>query len=142
MDDRYIIPKLTMALAIVMALVGIGRQINKLNNLITPLTTQIIMEEYINQKVIVRADRAGVFFGTLIRKEGNEVELKDCRRLWYWRGAASISEIAVNGVKNPRDCKFTVPVKSITILGVIEIIPCEEKAIKCIESVPVWKISD
>ena len=93
-----------------------------------------------NQKVIIRADRAGVFFGTLVKKKGSEVELKDCRRIWYWSGAASISELALSGVSNPRVCKFSVTVPSITILGVIEIIPCSESAISSIESVPVWKM--
>ena len=93
------------------------------------------------EKVIIRADRAGVFFGTLEDKNGNEVRLSDCRRLWYWSGAASISEIALSGVTRPHDCKFSVAVPSITILGVIEIIPCSEEAVKNIEAVPVWKMS-
>lgn len=93
------------------------------------------------KKVIVRAVSAGVFYGTLSSKEGDEVCLKDCRRIWRWAGAASISELAVSGVRNPRDSKFTVTVPEITILGVIEIIPCSEAAIANIESVPVWKIS-
>lgn len=95
-----------------------------------------IME--LNKKVIIRADRAGVFYGTLIRKEGDEVELRDCRRIWYWNGAASLSELALSGVKRD-DNKFSVTVESIVILGVIEIIPCTEEAIKNIESVPVWR---
>ena len=95
----------------------------------------------LNQKVIIRASRAGVFFGTITRKDGDEVELKDCRRIWYWNGAASISELAVNGTADPRSCKFSVVVPTITILRVIEIIPCLEKAVKSIESVPVWKMS-
>lgn len=94
-----------------------------------------------NKKVIIRANRAGVFYGTLAEKKGDEVELKDCRRIWYWDGAASISELAVSGVTRPHDCKFSVSVPSITILGVIEIIPCTEKAIKNLEAVPVWKMS-
>ena len=81
----------------------------------------------LNQKVIVRADRAGVFYGTIIRKDGDEVELKDCRRIWYWNGAASLSELALSGVKRTGN-KFSVTVDSITILGVIEIIPCTEEA--------------
>ncbi|MBR6305734.1 MAG: hypothetical protein IKR38_03005 [Bacteroidales bacterium] len=99
------------------------------------------MNKYINEKVIIRADRAGVFYGTLVEKDGTEVELKDCRRLWYWNGAASISEIALSGVTRPGQCKFSVTVSSIVILGVIEIIPCTEKAVESIESVPVWKMS-
>ena len=32
-------------------------------------------------------------------KDGDEVELKNCRRIWYWNGAASLSELALSGVK-------------------------------------------
>lgn len=99
------------------------------------------MEKYINEKVIIRADRAGVFYGTLAEKEGTEVELKDCRRIWYWDGAASISELALSGVTKPYECKFSVTVPQIVVTGVIEIIPCTEAAINSIEAVPVWKMS-
>ncbi len=99
------------------------------------------MNKHINEKVIIRADRAGVFYGTLVEKEGNEVELKDCRRLWRWSGAASLSELALSGVADPGSCKFTVVVASIVVAGVIEIIPCTDKAIESIENVPVWKMS-
>ena len=93
----------------------------------------------IGKKVIIRADRAGVFFGTLKEKNGNEVTLSDCRRLWCWYGAASLSHLAVEGTKDPNNCKFTIVVPTITILGVIEIIPCTEEAVKSIEKVYVWK---
>ena len=99
------------------------------------------MEKHIGKKCIIRADRAGVFFGTLAAREGSEVELTNCRRIWYWDGAASISELATNGVTKPKQCKFSVTVGTITVLGVIEVIPCTEKAISSIESVPVWKMS-
>ena len=92
-----------------------------------------------NKKVIIRADRAGVFFGTLKEKNGNEVTLTDCRRIWYWDGASSLSQLAVEGTKKPYNCKFTVKVPKITILGVIEIIECSDEAIKSIEGVAEWK---
>lgn len=98
------------------------------------------MENFIGKKVIIRGDRSGVFFGTLVRKDGQEVELKNCRRLWHWEGAASISQIAVDGTTAPDDCKFTVTVEGIIIMDAVEIIPCSDKAIKVIESVKVWKI--
>lgn len=94
---------------------------------------------FIGKKVIVRGDRSGVFFGTLEEKDGREVVLHDCRRLWYWDGAASISQIAVEGVTQPRNCKFTVTVSEIIITDAIEIIPCTETAIEVIEAVSVWK---
>ena len=90
-------------------------------------------------KVIVRGDRSGVFFGTIVKREGREVELKDCRRLWYWDGAASINQLAVDGTVRPDNCKFTVSVGQIEILDVIEIIPCTDKAIASIEGVEEWK---
>lgn len=96
---------------------------------------------YIGRKVIIRADRAGVFYGTLSEKEGTEVELTDFRRIWYWDGAASISELALSGVTKPDNWKFSVTVPSIIVTGVIEIIPCSDKAVSSIESVPVWKMS-
>lgn len=92
----------------------------------------------LNQKVIIRADRAGVFYGTIVRKDGNEVELTNCRRIWYWNGAASLSELALSGVKRDGN-KFSVVVASIVVLGVIEIIPCTAEAIKSIEGVPEWR---
>ncbi len=97
------------------------------------------MISLIGKKVIIRGDRSGVFFGTLESKEGREVELSNCRRLWYWDGAASISQIAVDGVSKPNNCNFTVTVPTILIEDVIEVIPCSDKAIKIIEGVKVWK---
>jgi hypothetical protein len=93
----------------------------------------------IGKKVIVRGDRSGVFFGTLSERNGGEVVLTNCRRLWYWNGANSISQIAVDGVAEPEDCNFTVAVESILILDAIEIIPCTDKAINSIEGVKIWK---
>ena len=93
-----------------------------------------------SKKVIIRGDRSGVFFGELVSRKGREVELKNCRRLWYWDGANSINQLALEGTKEPKNCKFTVSVDSIIILDAIEIIPCTEKAIKSIENVRIWKI--
>lgn len=93
----------------------------------------------VGKYVIVRCDRAGVFAGILKEREGREVTLTDCRRLWYWDGAASISQLAVDGTVKPSNCKFTVSVEEITLLDAIEIIPCTEKAEKSIRGVAVWQ---
>jgi len=93
-----------------------------------------------NKKVIVRADRAGVFFGNIKERIGSEVTMTNVRRLWFWSGAASLSQLAINGVTNRHDCRFTIVVPEMTILGVIEIIPCSDEAIKSINSVKEWKI--
>lgn len=90
--------------------------------------------------VIIRADKAGVFFGILESKNGSEVELSNCRKLHYWDGAAAVQQLALDGVSKPENCRFTVVVPNIIILGVIEIIPCSEKSIISLNAVPVWKI--
>ena len=89
-------------------------------------------------KVIIRADRSGVFFGELASRNGREVELKDARRIWSWYGATTLSQLANSGLdkKKSRVCE---PVKSILILDAIEVIPCTEKAIANLEGAPEWK---
>ena len=85
--------------------------------------------------VIVRGDRSGVFFGICESRSGHEITLRNARKLWYWSGAAAVEQIAVDGVKNPEKCKLTVTVDSIVITDAIQIIPCTEKAVRCIEGV-------
>lgn len=99
-----------------------------------------MISNFIGKKVIVRGDRSGVFFGTLVAKEGQEVKLENCRRLWYWDGAASISQLAAEGTVRPEKCKFTMAVNEIIITDAIEIILCTDKAVESIEDVEVWKI--
>lgn len=98
-----------------------------------------MISNFMNMKVIVRGDRSGVFFGTLAAKEGQEVKLENCRRLWYWDGAASLSQLAKEGVTRPNNCKFTVTVNEIIITDAIEIILCTDEAIRNIEGVSEWK---
>lgn len=93
-----------------------------------------------NQFCIIRSANAGVFFARVAEHNGGEAVLKDCRRLWYWDGAASLSQLAQEGVKYPQNCKFTVIVPEMTVLNVIEVIPCSEAAVENIQAVPVWKI--
>jgi hypothetical protein len=89
--------------------------------------------------VIVRTQSAGVFAGRLISRNHDECMLADSRRLWYWSGAASLSELAVRGVRRPRDCKFTVAVSEIQLIGVIEVIPTTDTARLSILEVEEWR---
>ena len=88
--------------------------------------------------VIARTYSAGVFAGTFVSREGKEVVLKNARRIWYWSGAASLSQLAVDGTSDPVNCKFPVAVPTVLLLEVIEILPVSVKARKSIEGVPVW----
>lgn len=89
--------------------------------------------------VVVRSDRAGVFAGYLKSREGSEVVLTNARRLWYWSGAASLSQLAMEGTSQPAKCKFPIAVAEITILTVIEVIAATEAAKTSIEGVKVWQ---
>lgn len=97
-------------------------------------------KDMIGKYVIVRGNRSGVFAGVLKEKNGTEVTLSECRRLWYWSGAASISQLAKEGVKYAENCNFTVTVDEIMVTDAIEIIPCTPEAIANIKEVKEWKI--
>ncbi len=92
-----------------------------------------------NRYVIVRTYSAGVFAGELESRNGREVVMKNARRLWYWSGAASLSQLAMEGVKKPDECKFPCEVNRVELLEGVEILDCTEDAIKSIKSVPIWK---
>lgn len=94
----------------------------------------------IGKYVIVRGDRSGVFAGTLESMEGRKVVLSGVRRLWRWYGATECLQIAMEGVKCPKDCRFTLTAESITLLDAIEVIPTTEAAETNIKAVPVWKM--
>lgn len=90
---------------------------------------------------MVRADRAGVFAGYVesIDAKSAVVILRNARRIWYWDGAASLSQLATDGTSKPQNCKFPCEVDRVELFGVIEIIDITEKAQKSIAGVPVWK---
>ena len=89
--------------------------------------------------VIVRTQSAGEFAGYLQERSGQEVTLCNARRLWFWDGAASLSQLAVDGTSKPTKCKFPCELKLIELTQAIEIIPTTEKARLSIASVPVWQ---
>jgi len=88
--------------------------------------------------VVVRTYSAGVHAGYLKSKDGDEVVLMNTRRLWYWDGAATLSQVAGTGITKPNECKFPAQIAEITLKGVIEIIPATEGARKIIEGVKEW----
>ncbi len=88
---------------------------------------------------MVRTYSAGVFAGTIVSRKGKEVLLEDARRIWYWDGAASLSQLATEGTSKPKNCKFPAPVPQVLLTEVIEIIPISIAAQKSIEGVPAWR---
>lgn len=89
--------------------------------------------------VLVRGDRSGVFCGELKERNGREVLLLNVRWIWYWDGAASLSQLVMDGPQKPENCKFPVEVPERLILDAIDIMPVSDKARKKIKAVPVWE---
>ena len=127
----------------------IGKTKNMKNS---PKTIKIDGDEYVRKEdytpaeeldgmkyVIVRGDRSGVFAGYLEKQKGQEVILLNARRIWYWDGASSLSQLAEEGTSKPENCKFPCEMKKVQILDVIEIIECTEKARLSIKDVKIWK---
>jgi len=88
---------------------------------------------------IVRTYSAGVFAGYLEKREGQEAVVRNARRIWYWNGAASLSQLSVDGTSKPNSCKFPCEVDKVELMQVIEIIECTEIARKSIQGVPLWE---
>lgn len=88
---------------------------------------------------IIRCDRSGVFAGYLKSLNGQEAIIIQARRLWYWSGAASLSQMAIDGTTKPNDCKFPEAVSKILVTDAIEILDVTKKAKDSIEAVKVWR---
>jgi hypothetical protein len=92
---------------------------------------------------IIRTHSAGVWFGNVKMLDGSIAIITNARRLWYWSGAASLSQLAVEGTKRPNDCKFAIPIldeDGVYLPQVIEVLPCTNEAVENINAVKVWKI--
>jgi hypothetical protein len=89
--------------------------------------------------IICRTQSAGVFAGYIESRNGQEVVLRKARRLWYWEGAASLSQLATDGVSKPNTCKFPCEVDRVELLNAIELLDCTKKAQDSIASVKVWQ---
>lgn len=94
-----------------------------------------------NKKYLIRTYSAGVWYGNIKEHEGSEVILTNARRIWYWSGSASLSQLATEGTSRPRDCKFTITItdkEGVFLPQVIEILPVSDKAQKSIDGVKDW----
>jgi len=89
--------------------------------------------------VVIRSRDSGCHAGYLDSEDGTTITLVNARRLWYWSGATTLSQLAMEGVASPGECKFPCAVDSITVYSVCEKISTTSKAQSSIESVKIWK---
>lgn len=87
---------------------------------------------------IVRTYSAGVFVGYVESRNGKEVVLRNARRIWKWAGAATLSQLAMDGTSKPDECKFPTPVDKVILTEVIEILSVTKKAKESIDRVRIW----
>lgn len=108
--------------------IGQAKQLAALFGQVTQPLQVGLFHELLGQRVIIRTYSAGCWFGVLEQKAGNEVILRNARRMYRWWAAESISlsAVAVHGIKEDKS-KIIEPVPSVW-LEAIEIIPCSKKA--------------
>lgn len=92
--------------------------------------------------VIIRGRDSGVHAGELVSLDcaTKSCVLHDARRIWRWRGASCLSELAVYGASNPAECRFGTALPHQEIIGdVCEVIYCQPEGEKMIRECPEWR---
>jgi len=89
---------------------------------------------------IIRTHLAGVFAGNIKSRsaDGRRTVIENAIRLWYWKGAFTLSALAQVGTTKPGECKFAMPVDEIEVTDTIEVLLCTAKAEKSIKEARIW----
>ena len=92
------------------------------------------LNSFIGQEVIIRTYSAGVWFGRLKEKSGDEVILTEARRMWRWwaKESISLSGVALHGIKQEKS-RIAGAIDSVW-LQAIEIVPISGKAAESIRT--------
>lgn len=77
---------------------------------------------------LVRCRNAGVHVGTVESRDDGLLVLTDANRIWRWRGAYTLSEVAMKGVNRDEHTRIAcvVPRLELTDSDVCEVIPVAE----------------
>ena len=96
-----------------------------------------ICSHLIGKFVIIRTYAAGVHVGYLKEFDAKNlcVRLEKSRRIWMWKGAFTLSEIANNGIKDGKLCEF---VDEIIVTQVCEILPTSTNSENQLNKFPVY----
>lgn len=92
--------------------------------------------------VIVRCTQAGVHAGFLEKQTKDHLILRDARRIWYWNGAASISEIAVYGLnpnKTGSKIAAVVPTTQLRQSDICEVNACTATGEASVRGAAEWR---
>jgi hypothetical protein len=94
-----------------------------------------ISSDMIGKYCIVRSRDSGVHAGVVVAHSGDQVRLKDSRRLWYWKALKNhtLTAVSLHGI-----CEGRIsPVNpDLIVIGACEISPCSDAARTSIEGFP------
>ena len=88
---------------------------------------------------VIRTYSAGVHIGYVAEfgdKSAQHCKLLSSRRLHYWNNAASLSQVAMDGVGS--ESRIAMEIPEIELTDVIEVIPCSEKAAEFFKGAKAW----
>lgn len=83
--------------------------------------------------VVVRTYSAGVHVGRVVARTDATITLADARRLWRWRGANTLHEVALRGVAQEYT-RLSEPVPTIDLAEWIEVLPVQAAATESLTS--------
>jgi len=93
---------------------------------------------FIGKLVMVRTYSAGVHFGTLVSKNGQNAVLENAHRVHYWAKACSLSQLAMEGDKDISNARISMAVTKIELDRVIEVIDLPQSVFTQLTS-NIWK---
>ena len=99
------------------------------------------MEEIIGKICVVRSNMAGVFFGKVDKiNDDRSLLMSEVRKIYYWKGANTVEDIAEKGIQNCKESKITLTINTLLLSDFVQIIPASEIAIANIKTHPIWTI--
>lgn len=92
--------------------------------------------------VVIRTYSAGVHVGYLesLDEETQTVRLANARRIRYWKGAFTLSEVSKHGVS--KDSQLSEEVEKIILLEAIEVLFATSEAKLILRSIPAYNVNN
>ena len=96
-----------------------------MENTITVNGIEYVKKVKLSNRSVVRCRNAGVHVGTVVSRDANVLVLENANRIWRWRGANTLSEVAMKGVNLGEYTRIAceLPRIELTASDVCEVIP-------------------
>ena len=92
-----------------------------------------LIKMFLEKRCVIRTENAGVHVGTVVALDIDKqaVVLREGRRIYRWRGANTLDEVATDGIDSAKKSGYTRvsnPTDIKLVLQVIEVIPATDTA--------------